>query len=229
MLWRMQPLHDFRTAAGGFCCSVVAVAVLLFAPESRADQIEMQNGDRYNGKVLLLTNDVMVLQSEVLGTITIPRAKVARIALGKSATNSAAKARETNPSSTTSVTPATNSLTTELASLRKSGVAASDAENVKQQFLADADPAAKAKFDEMLGDLTSGKMTIGDLRVQAKSAADQLRGLKKELGPEAEPTLDGYLAVLESFLREVPAGESVTRTNISRSLTRSKTQAEKEE
>jgi len=80
---------------------------------------------------------------------------------------------------------------------------------VKQQFLADADPAAKAKFDEMLGDLLSGKMSMGDLRAQAKSAADQLRAMKKELGPEADSTLDGYLSILESFLREVPANESL--------------------
>ena len=33
----------------------------------RADQIEMQNGDRYNGKLLAMTNGTLVLQSEILG------------------------------------------------------------------------------------------------------------------------------------------------------------------
>ena len=76
----------------------------------------------------------------------------------------------------------------------------------------------------MLGDLMTGKMNLADLRVQAKSAADQLRGMKKELGPEADPTLDGYLAVLESFLRETPASGTSTRTNLQRSYTQPKAQ-----
>src|SRR5690349_19191617 len=49
---------------------------------ARADQIEMQNGDRYHGKVLAMTNATLVLQSEILGTITIPREKVSQINLG---------------------------------------------------------------------------------------------------------------------------------------------------
>ena len=48
----------------------------------RADQVEMQNGDRYVGNVLSLTADKLVIQSEVLGKLTIPRDKVALITLG---------------------------------------------------------------------------------------------------------------------------------------------------
>ncbi|HEU0038849.1 MAG TPA: hypothetical protein VFR76_06220, partial [Verrucomicrobiae bacterium] len=47
-----------------------------------ADQVEMQNGDRYLGKVLSLTTDQLVLQSDVLGKLTLPRDKVALITLG---------------------------------------------------------------------------------------------------------------------------------------------------
>ena len=32
----------------------------------RADQVEMQNGDRYVGKVLLLNADTLVVDSDVL-------------------------------------------------------------------------------------------------------------------------------------------------------------------
>jgi hypothetical protein len=179
---------------------------LLFTVRVFADQIEMQNGDRYNGKVISMTNDTMVLQSEVLGTIAFPRAKIAKISLGNGAPGAAAS----HDSTTLSAKPAasTNAAANSLSSLRQPA-AASEAAKVKQQFLADADPAAKAKFDEMLGDLMNGKMTVADLRVQAKSAADQLRALKKELGPEADSTLDGYLSILESFLKQVPADESV--------------------
>jgi hypothetical protein len=177
---------------------------LLFCVRVFADQIEMQNGDRYNGKVISMTNDIMVLQSEVLGTITFPRAKIAKISLGNGTSGTASH-------DTLSTKPATstNAAANSLSSLRQPG-AANEAAKVKQQFLADADPAAKAKFDEMLGNLMSGKMTVADLRVQAKSAADQLRALKKELGPEADSTLDGYLSILEGFLKEVPADERVS-------------------
>ena len=58
-----------------------------------AEQIEMQNGDRYVGKVLSLSNNVVVVRSEMLGTVRLPRSKVARITLGPEAgTNSAPQA-----------------------------------------------------------------------------------------------------------------------------------------
>jgi len=226
----MQPTHNYQYGARFFDhrpagAIVVLIAALVAGSIStlRGDQIEMQNGDRYNGKVISLTNDVMVLQSEVLGKIVIPRSRIANISLAGAGTNAAGVTREakTDPKA---VATATNSPASTLASLRASAGSGDEAEKVKQQFLADADPAAKAKFDEMLGDLMTGKMNLADLRVQAKSAADQLRGMKKELGPEADPTLDGYLAVLESFLRETPASGTSTRTNLQRSYTQPKAQ-----
>src|SRR6266702_4560980 len=53
--------------------------------ELRADQVETQSGDRYVGKVLSVNADTLVLQSEVLGTVRLPRAKVAQIILGTNA------------------------------------------------------------------------------------------------------------------------------------------------
>ena len=43
------------------------VSLVVLAGAAQADQVEMQNGDRYNGKILSLTNDTVVLQSELLG------------------------------------------------------------------------------------------------------------------------------------------------------------------
>ena len=63
----------------------------------RADQVEMQNGDRYAGQVLSLNTNTVVLQSDVLGTLRLPRAKVAVITLGAGpATNSPALPSLTN-------------------------------------------------------------------------------------------------------------------------------------
>ena len=41
--------------------------------------------------------------------------------------------------------------------------------------------------------------------MQARSAADQIRSLKQDLGDGAGWALDGYLAILEHFLNESPA------------------------
>src|SRR5215471_15130780 len=66
---------------------VGAVVVLLLAAGwLSADQLEMLNGDRYVGKVLSLNSNTVVWQSDVLGTIKLPRNKVSSINLGSGAT-----------------------------------------------------------------------------------------------------------------------------------------------
>ena len=51
----------------------VLTAVLFFSTGLRlgADQVQMQNGDRYSGKVLSMTPATVVLQSEVLGKLSL--------------------------------------------------------------------------------------------------------------------------------------------------------------
>src|SRR5437899_8094720 len=69
--------------------AIAGGCLVITASSFSADQIEMQNGDRYFGKVLSVTTNTVVLQSEVLGTVNLPRARVANIALGTAATNRA--------------------------------------------------------------------------------------------------------------------------------------------
>src|SRR5215467_7651324 len=66
-----------------FLISLFAIGLTSFA----ADQVDMQNGDHYVGKVLSVTTNTVVLQNEVLGTVNLPRARVAAITLGTAATN----------------------------------------------------------------------------------------------------------------------------------------------
>src|SRR5690242_17566177 len=63
--------------------------ILLFLPLLAsttlcADQLEMINGDRYIGKILSLNSNIIVWKSDVLGTLNIPRDKVANINLASS-------------------------------------------------------------------------------------------------------------------------------------------------
>jgi hypothetical protein len=65
----------------------------------------------------------------------------------------------------------------------------------------------------MMGGLMNGSLNVDDIRRQAKSAADQLRAAKKELGDDAGFAVDGYLAVLDGFLRETASTSTGTSTN----------------
>jgi hypothetical protein len=203
------------------------VSLLVLAGAAQADQVEMQNGDRYNGKILSLTNDTLVLQSELLGNINVPRAKVAKMLLGASASSNATASASglKKVAAKPAAAPAASSSEL-LASIKKLGSQTNEVEQVKQQFLADADPAAKAKFDEMLASLLTGKMSMSDLAGEAKTAAAQLKAMKKELGSEADPALDGYLSILENFLREVPASDSAKTATPQSPAPRSKARPE---
>src|SRR5262245_53924746 len=89
-------------------CSLVAVL-----PAAYADQVEMQNGDRYAGTVLSLNADTLTLKSEVLGTLKLPRTQVALVALGnRSLTNTASPKHELGLEADAASPGATNLLPT---------------------------------------------------------------------------------------------------------------------
>jgi len=184
-------------------------ALLSFAPcWARADQVEMQNGDRYVGNVVSLNTNTLVLENEVLGMVRLPRGKVALITLGSrplvsvTPLPSPAKGQVRAPSA---ARPA--AATNPSPELRKLAGHTNLIQQVQRQFLGDAGPEANQKFDELLSGLMSGKLTVDDLRAQAQSAADQLRALKREGGADAGFAADTYLAILDHFLKgSTPAG-----------------------
>lgn len=177
------------------------------APLLRADQVEMQNGDRYFGKVLSVTADTVVLESEVLGRINVPRKKVASLAFGTNAvapqvaTPVAPVSVPTNLPTAASVAALVRTNANRSAALRDLGANTNSIRQIRDQMLAGS-PEAAGKYDELINGLMSGKMDMNDLRREAQSSADQLRALKGELGPEAGDLLDAYLDVLDNFLKE---------------------------
>jgi hypothetical protein len=184
----------------------------------RADQIEMQNGDRYVGTVLSLNANTLVLHSEVLGDLTLPRSKVALITLRPVAVTNLVS---TLPASTNSRPRAlsvtrTNAAAEELPTgFRLLAANSNLVEKVTAPFLDGAGPEAKAKFQELFGGLVSGSLTVEDVRGQARSAVEQLKELKRDGGDETG-LLDGYLTILEKFLGE-PSPSSGSATNASTS------------
>ena len=201
-----------RPAARSTALSAALSVLLLTSLAVTADQIEMQNGDRYVGRLLIFTNDMLVLQSDILGTVKLPRAKVASVVLGSSTgTNFARVPAQTNQQYLTAQ-PSPKAGTGSLGALRQTGASSNIVQQVQQQFLSGASPEANQKFTQMAEGLLSGKLNVADIRAEAAAAADQLRKLKHDSGDDAG-ALDGYLTILDNFLRETaPTAGSLTNS-----------------
>jgi len=181
--------------------------MLVAAWPVRADQVEMQNGDRYSGKVLALNTNSVVIQSEVLGKVLLPREKVAVVNFGTNLTAQRVAQAALRPSLTNfPIRAASGPLAGEnqemASTLRHLGAHTNLIQHVEDQFLEDAGPEAKAKFDEMLGSLMNGKLDMNGLRAQVSEAVNQLKALKGDAGEQGAGMLDGYQAILEKFLKE---------------------------
>jgi|SRR5690349_23386912 len=206
-----------------------AFAAFVLCCTGRGDQVNMQNGERYVGRVVTFSNEVVVVQSDVVGTLLVPRSKIASIILG---TNAVAKpvdlpAVATAPATRPSVA-ASNPNPDLAVAVRQLRANTNTIQQVQQQLLSGADPEAKEMFNQMVGGLMNGSLNVNDIRAQAKSAADQLRSAKKEFGDEAGFAIDGYLAVLDGFLRET-ATTTGTTTNAPASLKPKRTQSSEDE
>jgi hypothetical protein len=90
------------------------------------------------------------------------------------------------------------------AAFRNLGANTNFVRQIREQMLAGS-PEAASNYDELVSGLMSGKLNMNDLRREAKSSADQLRALKRDLGPEAGDSLNAYLEVLDNFLKETAA------------------------
>ena len=184
-----------------------AALAVSIASGLRADVLEMQNGDRYSGTVLAVSTDTVVLNSEVLGKINVPRGKVARVTFGPGTNSAAAKladhpVRPANTNQPIIITgaPSANTNADLATAFRQLGGDTNFVGQIRQQMFAGS-PAAAAKYDEMVNGLMSGQINLNDLRQQAQATAEQLRALKRD-NPEASESFDAYLQVLDTFLNE---------------------------
>ncbi len=195
-----------------------AVFLLTGISSLSADQVDMQNGDRYVGQVLSVTPDKVTMKSEMLGKITVPRKLVSSLILGTNATATAPVAANIvngtpppakSPATVTTTVPPTNqpnadaNLTVAFKNLGANGT--NFIGQIRDQMLA-GNPEAAGKYDEMANGLMNGSLNVNDIRRQAKASADQLRQLKQQLGPDADESLDAYLQILDNFLKETDGG-----------------------
>lgn len=209
--------------AVGLSAGLVVLMLFGVPALTQADLVQMQNGDRYTGKVISLSGDTLVLQSDVAGTLRLPRSRVAQLTLGTNAVSAAgAVAVVTNRPPPVAAGAQTNLAPSEMPGvLRQLGAHTNLIQRVQAQFLSDAGPEANAKFNELLNGLMSGQLSMNDLRAQAQSAANQLRDARKELGDDAGIMIDGYLAILDHFLKETPPPPNAS-TNLNRPMLNAK-------
>ena len=148
----------------------------------------MQNGDRYFGHVVSVSADTVVLNSEVLGKINVPRKNVASLAFGtntvapKAVANVAPVSVSTNLPAIAAPAGVANTNLDFSAALHNPGLGANSIRQIREQMLAGS-PEAAGKFDTMVSGLLSGSISMNDLRREARSSADQLRQLKRRPRP----------------------------------------------
>jgi hypothetical protein len=204
-------LAALRTTAALLCAALVLFTVPV---QLSADQVEMQNGDHYVGQVLSLNTNLVVFRNDVLGTIRLPRAKVAGITLSpRSATNSPALHSPTNAQFLAPPAAPAEAMPNLSAAFSQLGTSTNLIQQVQNQFLSGAGPETNDKFNELLGGLMSGKLSVDDIRAQAKTAADQLRTLKRDTGEDAGFATDAYLTILDHFLKETAPSGSATNSS----------------
>jgi hypothetical protein len=168
----------------------LSLATLTFA-----DVIECENGDRYNGKVLLVDEHSVKLQNEITGVLTIPRSKVASITFRTQASKAAA----------------TNAVVSATATAPAADPAARAIEQVQEQFLSGAGPEANQMFQDMVRDLLSGKLGVEDVRAQAQTTLKELNDLQADLGDDdAAMLLGSYAAILQNFLNSATSAPART-------------------
>ena len=79
---------------------------------------------------------------------------------------------------------------------------AAELEKLKKQMPLLAAPEVQNYVNKLLGGLMSGSLSINDIRNEAIRARDETKAAIKDLGPEAEQALGGYLGILDRFIKE---------------------------
>ncbi len=168
--------------------------LLLWLAAAKADQVEMENGDRYVGKVLLVDDKEVRLQNEIHGPMRLSRAKVVLISFREKA--AAAKPAAPQPSAGKPVT------TDVLPQTQISGIDPKLLKQVEQEILGGAGSEANSMFTDIMKGYMSGAISLEDIRARARTSLAELKSLKDDLGEEVGPLLDGYIAILEKFVNE---------------------------
>jgi hypothetical protein len=185
--------------------SLLGLVCAVLAPRLRAESIVLINGDTLTGRVLSLDAKEVKIESELLGPVTLARARVATIQLLDQPLPPAGPPK--SKPAEASKPAAAGSVDALLKQLQTGGVDAGTMKSLQDQLPLLASPEVSQYFNEKVGGLMSGKIGIADIRKDASKARDELRDLKKDLGPHGA-ALDAYLSILEGFLNKTEPKDS---------------------
>lgn len=161
-------------------------ALIFSVAFAKGDVLNLVNGDRFIGEIESMDKTEIHIKNDVVGVIKVPRAKVASIFLG---TN--------QPPAGVGVIAATQP------SVVKTQIDPGAVDQVQKEFLATASPEANAMFTDLVQGLSSGKLSIEDIRKQARDSLRELRELQAEIGEEDDnPLLSSYVGILERFVNQ---------------------------
>ena len=164
-----------------------AAVSLVLEISTRADIVNVVNGDRFVGFVELVNTAEVHLKSDTLGLVKIPRLKVQSIYFG------------TNQ-------PPVAGIASAQKAEKETGAAlfdTKDVEKVQGDFLATAGPEEKEIFKDLIQGLAQGKLNQDDIRKQAEQSLKELKELQAELGEEADnPIVANYAAILERYIKQ---------------------------
>lgn len=183
---------------------LLAIGVAFYcSSEAAADTIQLVNGDTLSGKVVSLNEKEVKLHSELLGELSIQRAKVASIYFGDAAPKTTAVTPGATAAEPLKAAPAKSDTPPEdlIKQLQSGGLNAKTVSELEDRFPLLAVPPVKQFFNKTVGGLIDGSLDLQHIRQQAIDVRDEIVELKKELGPDAA-ALDGYLGVLENFIRQ---------------------------
>jgi hypothetical protein len=169
---------------------------------ARSDVVECENGDRYNGKVILVDEQIVKLQNDISGILSIPRAKVTTISFRSAKTSASSGMVRGNSQTNLNAFSPNQAFEFDAATMEK----------VQTEILGTAGPEANQMYKDMLSGLMSGKLDAGDVRIKAQEALKELKQLQKDLGDDdAAALLGSYGAILENFLKETPATKATPK------------------
>jgi hypothetical protein len=191
----------------------VVISMAMSCAAALADTVELANGDLLSGKVTAVSGEQVLLTSEVLGDVKLPRGIVAAIHFGDrkpALAGNAAPAATGNKGVVVKAAVEAPGVDDVLKQL-KAGAAGGDlSKMLTKEFPLLQSPEVKAYFDKTVGGLMSGELNVSDIRKQALDVREQVKELEKDLGPEGMAALKPYLSVLDKFIKDTePRGGEV--------------------
>lgn len=174
-----------------------------FTISTQAETIYLINGDQIQAKVVSLDEQSLSLQSDILGSLTIPRSKVARIDFVQLLPGAALSGRATQgihaPATAQTTQP---SLPTSIPGILNTADQDQLIQQVQQQLLTTAGPEANEMYQELVQGVMAGSVNVPQLKSMAQDTVNQIEELQAELGEDVGFALDGYLGILKGFIQK---------------------------